>query len=465
MNTPPMLAGAAGEWFSPPDFGDRRLAQRLGTLFNGLVKNTGATLPKKLPSRAELVGGYRFFNHAKTSHEALLDSHRQAVVGKLSADTLKHPISGPLVIAHDTTEVDFSGLDVSGLGQIGNGKNQGVHLHNSLLVDPAGRHPMGLLNQRVHIRAEVSKDETRGARMARNDRESRLWRDALTTIPALPGHVRTVDVSDRGSDIMEYLAYLAEHGRNHVVRSKHNRLVRVDGTDEVGKLHDRLRAGVSMGTKELTIPARDTQPARAVVLDLHWESVSLLPPKSPRGDYPRQPLNLNALIAKERGNANGLEWILLTDLPIESQEDAHQSLDFYGCRWVVEEYHKALKTGCGVEELQLTTLDGLKTAIAAYSVMALELLTVRTCARDPIRAEEKAVNEVDPLLVELVCAHAKLGDCSQITVASFYLAVARMGGYMANPKKRPPGWQLLWHGWTKLQHMAEGVRLLRCVHS
>ena len=69
-----------------------------------------------------------------------------------------------------------------------------------------------------------------------------------------------------------------------------------------------------------------------------------------------------------------LEWILLTNVPVECLEDACERIGWYECRWIIEEYHKALKTGCGVETLQFTTEDRLKPAIALLSVIALFLL-------------------------------------------------------------------------------------------
>lgn len=126
----------------------------------------------------------------------------------------------------------------------------------------------------------------------------------------------------------------------------------------------------------------------------------------------------------------------------------------------MEEYHKGLKTGVRIEAAQVTTRDRLEPLIGLLSVVALQLLWVRDAARDPALADEPADRFVDPILVALA-ARSPTGVKARgpvVTVAEFYHMVARLGGYLGNIRKKPPGWQTLWHGWTRLNLMAQGVR-------
>jgi hypothetical protein len=47
-----------------------------------------------------------------------------------------------------------------------------------------------------------------------------------------------------------------------------------------------------------------------------------------------------------------LHWVLLTSLPLRTLEDAIYSINVYSTRWVIEEFHKVLKSGAIVEKLQ-----------------------------------------------------------------------------------------------------------------
>lgn len=120
--------------------------------------------------------------------------------------------------------------------------------------------------------------------------------------------------------------------------------------------------------------------------------------------------------------------------------EARQVVEDYVCRWMIEEYHKALKADRGIEEMQPTTLHGPSNAIALPSVPAVRVPRLRRHARDEaIRGQPARLHE-DPLKVRLTAKRGGHAHRRSMTVWEFYVAVARMGGYMLNPAKRPPGW-------------------------
>ena len=72
-----------------------------------------------------------------------------------------------------------------------------------------------------------------------------------------------------------------------------------------------------------------------------------------------------------------LNGFLLTNEPVQTFKDALRVVSWYECRWVVEELHKAMKTGCDIENPQFTKVERLQPAIALLSIVALTLLTLR----------------------------------------------------------------------------------------
>lgn len=437
-------------------FGDLRLDHRLNDTFNLMAQRPDQTLPKKLASKAALAGGYRMFNHPDVSHGKILQAHRESCLQNLSA------ADEVILLLHDTTVLDYSGLDVEGLGQVGNGHGEGLYAHNTLAVKRHDRQVLGLMNQILHKRGHTPKGEKRAARRKRKDRESRLWKDAAAALPAMPAGVKVIDISDRGSDIIEYLDFEVEQGRTFIVRSQHNRKLKESGDDPdhtQHKLHVHLRSLEAMSRYQAVVD--DTGVPRT--LTLAWSRVSIVPPRQPRGEHGKEPLALWGVIVREEtplDPKNPIEWMLLTNQEIKDENDARQVVDDYSCRWMVEEYHKAMKTGCGIEELQLTTRHGLDNAIALLSVLAVHVLKLRCMARDEELRNQPATVLEEPLKVQLAAKHVKHDNWKTLTVWSFYIAVAKLGGYMANPLKRPPGWQILWRGYMRLNDMAEGVRML-----
>jgi hypothetical protein len=461
------MDGLSSEYFSGHNlFGDVRLDRRLEITFERMAKQPGGTLPKKLPSHTVLFGGYRMFNNKRVTHAKLLQAHQLRCLEQLSdIITQGAGVEQTLLLLHDTTILDYSGLNVEGLGQVGNGNGTGLYAHNSLAVMREERSVVGLMGQIIH-RQEPGRKESRKTRAQRKTRASRLWRTAVETLPPMPAGIRVIDISDRASDISEYIYYEIQQGRTFILRSQHNRRLAssADGTPLIRKLHERIRGRSAMHRYAVYVPGADG--GRQIRMELAWERVQILPPKQPRGDHDRNPLTVWAVIAREEKPEDPeepIEWILLTNQPVETAVEARQVVNDYACRWLAEDYHKALKTGCGIELTQMTTRHGLDNVIALTSVLAVHVLILRCLARDPETKDAPACKHEDELKVRLAAQHVKHIDWRKMTVWEFYIAVAKLGGYMLNPEKHPPGWIILWRGYARINDMVEGIRLLKDV--
>ncbi len=75
---------------------------------------------------------------------------------------------------------------------------------------------------------------------------------------------------------------------------------------------------------------------------------------------------------------------------------------WYERRWVVEEYHKAQKTGCRIEDMQFTTTDRLEPAIALLSVVAVTLLNLREASRRDDAGTRRADTLVSSEYIEVL---------------------------------------------------------------
>jgi len=150
-----------------------------------------------------------------------------------------------------------------------------------------------------------------------------------------------------------------------------------------------------------------------------------------------------------------LEWVLLCDREVNTWAEALTCVLQYATRWVIEEYHKALKSGLGAERLQLETAAGLMAAIALMSVVALRLLDLR----ERVRVEpEAAAAEAGLTPLEQEVLQLKAGRALR-TVREVALALGRLGGHLNRRADGMPGWQTLWRGMHTLQTLVEGVRL------
>ena len=154
---------------------------------------------------------------------------------------------------------------------------------------------------------------------------------------------------------------------------------------------------------------------------------------------------------------NALEWILFTTVPVAAAASALERIEWYRLRWVVEEYHKALKTGCAMEQRQLRSGSGLLALLGLLAIVAVRLLQLRTIAR--AAPATLASQVVAPDLLETV-VRLQGGSVNSMTADQFWRAVAGLGGFLGRKGDGDPGWQTLWRGWQRLQDLCWGLHPL-----
>ena len=236
----------------------------------------------------------------------------------------------------------------------------------------------------------------------------------------------------------------------------------VAGADKTpaGRLFDLARTQPSAGTFSLALRGRPRQAARAVELHVSFSpALALRAPQRPGGATGKgEPVPARLVrVWEETGPdaAPGLEWLLLCDQPVADFAHALACARQYTSRWLIEDFHKALKTGLGAEKLQLQTAARLFAAVALLSVVALALVDLR----EQSRLEPDAPAEAAGLTaIELrVLRHQRRHPLD--TVRAVYLALAALGGHLGRKGDGPPGWQTLWLGRRTLRLLVEGVQM------
>lgn len=453
--------GFVPSYFGAVDLGHKSRNRCFVRVAQQISRHPGGTLPDKLSDPADYAAMDRLMNRRETTHASVLAAHRQCTLAKMQA------CPGVVLILHDTTVLDYSGKKSLGLAAVGNGHGSGYLCHNSLAVDPERREVFGLVSQILHQRVAVSRKEGVKKKRERKTRESRLWSRAVLDAPAAPEGKRWVDVCDRGADLFEFLATEQRLGRWCVVRSAHNRSIRMghDGQGKKTLMHDYLKKLPAVGeTRSREIFDRTLEKERTAKLRVSYAAVEILPPHVKKGEYENQPIRAWAVrVWEESPPAKGtkLEWFLVCLDPVTNATEAWEKSTWYACRWMVEEYHKAKKTGCQIEDLQFRTEAALQPMIALLSVTAVMLLNLRQAARRPDAKERKASEVVEPIYEEVLRGHRYKTPREEMSVYEFYLAVARLGGHMNRQADGFPGWLTLWRGWQKLENMVAGVKIER----
>lgn len=458
--------------FGQADLGDKRRTQRLVKVADQMVHRPGGTLPEKFNSPNDLKAMYRLLDSPSVTHEAILQSHQRhlfdEVLGRESDYTL---------LISDATELEYTKRDsvADDLGQIGNGFRRGFIAQNVLAVNPETRKTLGLANQVLHRRPKVKKGETKTERQKRESRESLLW---LKATRGLPADRKLVDVCDRGADTSEFIEHQSKSGRTFLIRSSQNRNCfagHSGNSNDKKKLHDLARQQPSLGSWELEVakksefksPHRRKGKKRNVIRKKRTATIQVsAAPVSLKTSRSKSAPTIGIWVVRvwESNPPKGqerLEWFLITNHDVATFEDAWQVAEWYETRWVIEEYHKCLKTGMKIESYQFTDTDRLEPAIALTSVTAITLLNLRDDSRDETTKDRPAIEYLDKEYIEILSMwrHGKVK--LNWTVHEFVLALARLSGHQNRKGDHPPGWQKLWKGWHELHAMLNGARFAK----
>lgn len=422
-----------------------------------IARHPGGTLPNKLANPADYDAMDRLMNRSETTHASVLAAHLQRT------RTLIANRSTVTLVLHDTTVLDYSGLKKATLGPVGNGGGHGYLCHNSLAVDPARREVLGLAQQILHRRVQAKRGEGVRAKRQRRSRESRLWSSAVEALGRPTAGTRCIDVADRGADVYEFLATEERLGRACVVRACYNRvIVTTTAAGEVrSKLFDHLRSLPAQSERHKRINDPKHRQEREAKLAVAWAEVWVQPPHVRKGDYEKKPIRawgVRVWEVETPQQGTAVEWLLLVlGEEVQDADSAWEKEDWYACRYMVEEYHKAKKTGCQIEDLQFHTEEALQPMIALLSVIAVMLLNLRLAYRHPDADKRGATEVVAPIYEETLREWRYKRPRGEMTVKEYYFALARLGGHMNRKSDGPPGWLVLWRGWTKLHWMVTAV--------
>jgi Transposase DNA-binding len=432
----------AGETFGAEPFGsaplgDIRRTRRLVSLADAFLERPADALPRKCGSPAAYTALLHLLDQPAVTHAAVLDHHQRR-----TRDALDR--RGPTVtlLVGDITELDFTSRRslADQLGPIGDGR--GYECFNLLAVDPTDRAVLGLVARVLFRRRRTKLSRARIAARPADRRQSGLWVRGTDGLTPPPG-ARWVRVFDREGDTDEVL----NGPLDYLIRSRTDRCIRLGAEPDAaeGKLHAHLRSRPARGLREVAVGAAPVRSARVARCAVSFAPVWV------RG---REAFGVRVWELDPPVGGEAVEWLLLTNVPVGTVAEAGERIDWYECRWVVEEYHKALKSGVGIERPQLTATARLEPLLGLLSVVALELLWVRSAARDPVRAGAPAESVACAGAVAAARGWGGVPAHGPVTVGQLFRAVARLGGYMGTFRARPPGWQTLWHGWTRLHALA-----------
>lgn len=446
----------AEEQFGECSLGDKRRTKRLVKLATQVAENPSAGFPEQTASWGDVKAAYRLFDADEVIFGAVTAPHWERTRAESPSTVL---------VVCDTTELDFGiHRQIDELGSTGNGGGWGCLLHSALMVEPDTEQVIGVAGQKIHYRQKAPDGENTTQRLAR-ERESEIWGAVCDLVGPPPERAHWIYVCDRGADNFEIFVHFQQQRVDWVVRAAQLRRAILDPQGRERPLSEYLQNLPTAGTFELKLRSRPGQPARTAKLAVSFGSLQMPLPKQ-KSPYVRQnacgPIPMLVVHVQEVDappEVEPLEWVLYTSLPVTCFEEAVRIVSYYEKRWIIEEWHKAMKTGCRVTQRQLKTKERLEPMIGLMSIVAVRLLQLKAAARTT--PNRPACGVVPELWVCLLCAARRSSHSPQeMTVGQFYRSLAQLGGFLGRKSDGDPGWITIWRGWEKLHLMLRGSELL-----
>ncbi|WGG52071.1 IS4 family transposase [Rugamonas sp. DEMB1] len=432
------------EEFSEMDLGDARLNKRARVMVEAFAAKPTASIPMACDGWTDMAAAYRFLDNDEVTWQGIMAPHWERTEQRMAGHRV-------VLCLQDTTELDFNGQKVRGLGPLNYEARRGMYVHPTYAVTPQ-REPLGVCDAWMWAR------EARDAAGVRSGQsESARWIEGYQRVAEMASRVplsRLVYVADREGDMLGLMQCAKELGTpaDWLVRAKHNRCL-PDGE----RLWERTCAGTPLGQIVFTMGARHGVKERKVRQELWATSVELHAGKPGA-------VTVTCVIAREIDAPQGckpVEWRLLTNRAAPTLEDVIELIDWYRARWEIEMFFNVLKNGCRVESMQLGSIDGIERALALYMVISWRIAHLMRLGRTCPDLDANLFFSPDEIHGAYLLTNTKPAPDRTPTLNEVLRLVARLGGFIGRKSDGEPGVKTIWLGLQEVRISAATLAALR----
>jgi len=447
------------EEFAGAELGDTRRTERLLQIAQNLAQNPHGSIPQAFNGKPHAMkAAYRFFDNDAISEEEILAPH--------ILTTTQRCQSMPLVLVpQDTTLLDFSHHpETKNLGYLKNRHVTGLVVHTTLAMTPE-KVPLGHLCQQVWTRdlEDLGKKYQR-KELPIEQKESQKWLfsvEKTNEAKACCPNTKFVNIGDREADVYDLFLLERSEGVELLVRACRDRKV-----EEEGKyLWRSMSSRKEQAEVTVKVPRTAKLPEREARASLRYGEITLKPPKH-RTAEGLPSIKLYAVLLQEKKPPKDvnepLEWLLLTTVPVYTMEEAIEKTEWYGCRWGIEIYHKILKSGCAVEELQLQDGENIKRCFAIYAVIAWRIMYGTMMAREcPQLPCDCFLEEYEWKALYCTVHNVSEPPKETPTLEETILWLGKLGGFIGRKSDGKPGVTVIWKGLSRLNDLSTMYAILR----
>jgi len=436
---------------------DKRLNRRAKNILKTLQNKLCSCIRRLFNESREARQAYDFFSNPKVSSEKLLSSHYCQTVERIKSSNSKY-----ILALQDQMYLNFTNheakIDLGKIGKTGDTIQYGIIQHSVLCVNDVNE-PMGLLDVNHFDYSDFDVSKHRDKRSLKN-KANIVWVSSLERMRERLGNTdqRIITVADREGDFYEFFHPLIQNNEEFVIRCQHDRKLGKHYKKENQKLREYLKDIPFKGTMNIKIQDTKTREIKKVTLLLKASTIDIPVPKKfnqkETAKHNYTPIRLNVVMAYNED----YQWILLTNLPIETITQIKEVVKIYKSRWHIEDYHKVLKTGYQVDEIYLhSSKEAIKNLLVLASISGCRLYWLIYIGRTEVSVKADKLFEE----FEWKSLYVYFGEPipkESPTIAQAVLMIARLGGYKHSKHSSPPGIKSMWIGYQQLSVAAQVYR-------
>ena len=449
---------------------DKRLMNRGNSILNRLFANGVYSIRQLANSDSEAKGIYRFLQNDNVSEDDIIKN--------MSSNCLSCVGGKSVLCIQDTSEINlynhrnrikkdkYIGLN----GTVG---SLGFFIHPSFILDSKTLMPYGFSDVKVWNRTheQPKKDKTHKNKLTPiEEKESYKWiESSIKTKDVLRQAEEIIIIQDREGDIYEQFCLVPDSKTHLLIRAKSNRIL-----PEKQKLFEYLSNQPLQGTYTVDLEGdkRRNIKKRTATIEVRFSEITITGNQYTNKNLPDK-IILYAIEAKEVGQdiENPIHWRLLTTKKVEDLQTALLCIEWYTCRWIIEEVFRILKKeGFNIEASELSKgkairklcLMMLETIIKLFIMQIAYDTAEETNPRSCFCEEEIECLEIQ--IQQLEGKTEKLKNPYKPSNLKRYIwAIARLGGWKGYLSERKPGITTFWIGLQKFTAIMQGWILFRDV--
>ena len=427
---------------------DARLERRLAHIVTAMTKHPDRSFPHAMGDGASLEATYRFLSNERVDWQTLLAPEIARTVETAATHNT-------CLAVHDSTMFMLGGeVDRDDIGSL-DGTGPSFMGHFALAVTDSAT-VLGLLSLEPLFRPTGPRNHARNwrARNLSSEKESLRWLRGVDSVAAATGNsANVIHLMDAEGDSYELLAHLVNGGHRFVVRGGSTNRQLTSGE----YLLDVLDGAEAVACRQVPISKRTRLASRgrksshrereARLANLHIRATKVELRRPDRMKHFPASLSIHVVQVVEQNAPEGtqpVDWKLYTTESIDTPEQIIAIVDYYRRRWLIEEYFKALKTGCSYEKRQLENRRALLNALAILAPIACQILKLRKESCD----EATETTSLSAKQVEILRSVSKRKLPPNPSAREIMFAVAGIGGHIKN--NGDPGWLVLGRGFLDL---------------